>query len=198
MTSESEQLPLAPKAPFIIEEGHVALWKMFLVTGLPRIRSAWFTVLFQALGVDACHEYRSRFDSLDAFVDWLRAPTFKGWCDPSAVCLFPEIAAHEFKGAKVVIIERNPAESRSALQRWSGLPLPHWNVVLENLNLFRRTIEADVLTVQYRNLDRFEVVASVVRHCSGIDLPFPVWREFDLLKIEQHMPKARALWTAAA
>ena len=68
----------------------------FLITGLPRIRSAWFSALFMALGIDTCHEYQTRFASLGAFRRWLHEPSLKGWCDPSAACLHPSFSALEF------------------------------------------------------------------------------------------------------
>lgn len=163
----------------------------FLITGLPRTRSAWFTALFLALGVDACHESAARFDSLETFEAWLRQPGLKGWCDPSAACLVPEFAAKLFDGRPIVIVERHPEESCKSLQQWSGLNLLGFGAITSRYERFK-SLAGDALSVRYEDLDRYTVVREIVKHCTGIELPYDLWRTFDLLKVEQYMQKARA------
>lgn len=165
----------------------------FLVTGLPRMRSAWFATLFNALGVDTVHDYDAMFGSLEVMEGWLHQPGLKGWCDSSAACLHPEFSAREFAGMPVVIVDRDPSESCAAFTRWAQLPI-NMQTSKANLDLFRRLIGPDVLTVQYADLNAYATVAAVVFHCTRLYLSRATWQTFDLLKIEQHMPKARARW----
>jgi hypothetical protein len=167
----------------------------FLITGLPRIRSAWFSALLQSLSVDTCHDYQTRFDSLSALQRWLREPGLKGWCDPSAACLLPEFSAVEFAGHPIVIIDRDEASSRRAFEQWYGEPLPQFDTVVANYEQFKRSV-GSALVVPYAALAHYDTVARTVDFCTGISLPFKTWQAFDLLAIEQHMSKVRALYAA--
>jgi hypothetical protein len=168
----------------------------FLITGLPRIRSAWFSALLQSLSVDTCHDYQTRFDSLSALQRWLHEPALKGWCDPSAACLLPEFSAVEFDGRPIVIIERDEASSRRAFEQWYGEPLPQFDTVVANYEQFKSAVRGSALIVSYTDLEQYPTIAQIVGYCTGISLPFKTWQAFDLLRIEQHMPKVRALYAA--
>lgn len=163
----------------------------FLITGLPRIRSAWLATLLNAAGVETVHDYTAAFGSLSALAAWLRQPGLRGWCDPCAACLHPEFSALEFSGRRVVIVERDPGAACMSMARWAGKPMP-FETARANLATFRGLVDAEVLTVPYASLDDYAAVDSIVRHCTGHVLSPQLWRTFDLLKIEQHMPKARA------
>ena len=52
--------------------------------------------------------------------------------------------------------------------------------------------------VPYADLEQYDTVARIVGYCTGMKLPFKTWRTFDVLKIEQHRPKAGALHAIAA
>lgn len=167
--------------------------RRFLVTGLPRIRSAWLAVLFSTLGVDTCHDFSTRFNTLAELKTWIRSPGLKGWCDPSAACLLADFSMVEFAGYPVVFIERDAADSRASLARWMGATAtPRFDAVAVSANNFKEGIPA--LIVPYADLERYETVACIVRHCTGLRLPLETWRALDLLKIEQHVGKASSLF----
>ena len=90
----------------------------------------------------------------------------------------------------MVIVERNAGDACRAFSMWLGHPIG-FATMQANLKTFQRLIRADVMTVAYADLDSYSTVASIVGHCTGRSLPGELWQTFDLLKIEQHMPKAR-------
>lgn len=145
----------------------------FLITGLPRIRSAWFSAL-----LDCHHDAITTFGSLD------KTPPGIDLCDPSAAVLYPLQALERFD--TFVIIQRPEAESRKSIERWSGIdmPNPFWADCLENYQrLIDGAREKRTLTVDFHNLTDERV--SAVCNFIGKPQTMSKIRRFQSLKIEQ-------------
>ena len=96
-----------------------------------------------------------------------------------------------------MIIDRDAASSRHALERWYGEPLPRFDAVVASVEQFKRAATS-ALVVPYADLEQYATVARIVGYCTGLALPLETWRTLDLLKIEQHRLKAGALHAIAA
>lgn len=168
----------------------------FLITGLPRTRTAWFTALFNAIGVPCIHEWGYGFQySKSAFHHWLGLNGPRGVCDPSMACATEQAETLElFAKCPVVLIERNSIDAQTAFEDWIGQPTPNYGALVRNVMEFRRglkMVKADLFEVRYEQLDDYETIRTIVRHCCGRPLPHNVWRQFDALHIEQHLTKVR-------
>lgn len=150
----------------------------FLITGLPRIRSAWLTALLTAVGADVTHE------SLTG------PPFFGGWCDPTAACVWPEEAAKWIDSRPCVFINRNPLECRVSWEKWAGVELGNWQEICTNVAQF--SLLTSPVVIEYKDLEEYSTVAHIVKYCVGRYLPKYTWRVFNNLKIEQHLAKAQA------
>ena len=167
----------------------------FLVTGLPRIRSAWLTALFCAHGVRCCHDGLVSFGSLASLESVLKRGAIAGLCDPAAACVFPDEAARWFDGSPIVIVDRDPLECRTSVQAWIGQPVD-WSVIQTKHDRFVALIGPRAYRVAYRNLDCEETVRGLFTFC-GVTLDYHLFETFKLLRIEQHLVKAQAQFKAA-
>jgi hypothetical protein len=157
----------------------------FLITGLPRIRSAWFTALLNAHGAPTKHELLPT-EALEQYA---------GRCDPSAACLYPKRALPFYEGHPVVIIERDPACAKGALARWAGIPsedFTNWHSIFANYEYFCAE-SPKALRVHYNALNSYANVSAIVEYTTGRRLDQGLFETFDMLQIEQHVAKARAI-----
>lgn len=155
----------------------------YLLTGLPRIRSAWFAAL---LSTDSVPCYHSPEDPETLTGEF-------GISDPGAACLYPDWASWASDSAPIVIVTRDPADSRKSLERWSGLALPQvgWEAIIESYDAFLDDSSPMTLYVPYGCLDDYAAVAMIHKHLTGRTLSRTRFDIFNGLKIEQHLDKAR-------
>jgi hypothetical protein len=154
----------------------------YLITGLPRIRSAWLSALL----------------SHDDFYCYHEAPTTAmppinpgfpfGLCDPGAACLYPRTALNLFGAHKVVIIDRSARDSRRALEKFAGAPATNWQALEERDEFFCSRVE-DAYFVSFKDLSKFSVVDALHRHVIGRPLNRQRFDLFDGLRIEQDVVK---------
>lgn len=158
---------------------------MFLVTGLPRTRSAWFAALLGAAHAPNPQDYAR----------------LKNVCDPSAACLYPDTALKVWQDAPIVIIERDPVIAGTALSEWAGHPVwgTGWDVILHNYRHFKESARTKSLRVaKFEDLDSYSVVNALVVHVTGEPLSRERFDLFNGIKIEQHLGKAKRAINQAA
>jgi hypothetical protein len=169
--------------------------KRFLITGVPRMRSAWLAALFSGDGVECWHdstphggagELLGRASGSEA--------EFVGICDPCAACVYPREALEFFRGSPIIVIRRKEAESRAGLIRWAGREPSDWDALMRNHAWFIDHIwanrEPKPAWVQYEDLDDYDVVSSMYAVCTdGKRLSANKFELFDSLRIEQHLAK---------
>lgn len=143
----------------------------YLITGLPRMRSAWLAALFEC--------------AHDAAVSGIPDG---GLCDPCAACLYPRKALEYFTGSPIVIVRRDEAESRESFERWVGAGVTQWVAMTENLKWFAQ--HSKHIEVPYADLNDYGKVAAMYHYCTGNDLQKKRFEFFDVLRIEQHKQKA--------
>ena len=157
--------------------------KKFLITGMLRTRSAWFTALLNAHGYYTEHEQIK--------------PTNKdiGVCDPTAALIRPDVSIRNYSGHPIVFVNREASDSFNAWERFSGYSLPESfrDELIGNANKF--ITNSNCIVVQYSDLNKVSTVDSVVYHVTRRHLDLDLWRVFDGLKIEQHKDKAMIRFT---
>lgn len=153
----------------------------FLLTGLPRTRTAWFTALLNAHGFVTKHDRIGR----EPLGDY-------GRCDPCAACIYPNEALTHYYDSPIVVIERNPMHSFSAYMKWSGVPID-WRLVEDNYNWFVTHAKSAVM-VKFNDLNDYDVVNGLVLHLTHKPLSIDLFETFNLLEIDQHKDKAKAAW----
>lgn len=161
----------------------------YLVTGLPRIRSAWLAAVLTRDDAISYHEAPTeQMRPIDGKLPF-------GLFDPGAACLYPNFALKAFDRRKIVIIERDPAISRRALEKFAGSELPYWEAVESRYNQFRR-YAVQPMIVPFKHLAQFDTVDRISKFVTGWPLSRARFDLFDGLRIEQDIVK-RALAEAA-
>lgn len=163
----------------------------FLITGLPRIRSAWLAALFSTDNVRCFHDpvhHGGPDRMMDAFLACQLAHV--GICDPAAACAYPELALRVFHNHPIILIRRDEDDCRAGLENWIGAKLTHWDEILKNYRWFLNHPTRHFMWIRYEDLDNFEVVSQLFLLCTGQKLDIDRFALFNTLKIEQHYEKA--------
>jgi hypothetical protein len=108
-----------------------------------------------------------------------------GLADPGAACLWPTQALEEFTACPIIIVVRDPDESRQSFQNWIGdEPIldEHWNTMVENYERFRR--EAVAYEADYDKLDDTLYVQGIAGRC-GVTRSKEFIDHMQLLHVEQ-------------
>lgn len=160
----------------------------YLITGLPRIRSAWFAALLSNDEFPCYHDILS--------MGTLIKDKAFGLSDPSAACAYPNTALNCIdKNCKVVFISRTHTESKDSLSK--KYPEADWNGIVSRYVFFcdklskKHPIE-NLLMIDFDALNSYETVNKISLFCTGKKLSRKRYRLFDALRIEQHVDKARA------
>lgn len=172
--------------------------KRFLITGLPRMRSAWLAALFSSDRVRCFHDAAQFGLSVPAMLTAVAESDAEvtGLIDPGAAVIYPRLAWELFCESPIFIVRRNQDDARGSFEKFLGMSLPNWDVGLTNyewlingppngLNKFN--------WVDYESLDDFEVVSWMHQTCTGRLLDRHRFDLFNTLKIEQHYSKVMAM-----
>ena len=170
----------------------------FIVTGMPRSRTAWIAALFCAHGVETVHEAPLFFKNVEEVQAWVHSGTEadpRGYVDGLAIVQKPDLVLKHFHNCPMIIIDRPYADVRASWVKWhSPISDEHFNDAVNKVDAFKRTVAGwdNVLTIPYALLDDYASINEVFVHCTGRELKPITWRLFNHLKIELHGEKARA------
>lgn len=150
----------------------------YLLTGHPRVRSAWLAALCSAHGSKCIH---------DAHTYGIDLSTDIGFSDPGLGCRMPEDAFSHCRGA-LVVIER-PGTWRAAFEAAFECPLTDEFVEQCERNL--ATMKG--LATRVYHVDQLaddNVVAEIVETLTGLEPDYGLIEIWQHLQIEQHRAKA--------
>lgn len=163
----------------------------YLITGLPRIRSAWLAAVLCRDDFPVVHEAPPAKMPIK-----LRQPF--GLIDPGAACLYPNLALKAFaKSALIIIIERPAADSRRSLERLIGGPAGNWGALEERYRFFRASAR-NVRAYPFSALDNYSAVSDLYIDCTGYRLSRDRFDLFQTLRVEQDFVKAAKREASAA
>jgi len=151
----------------------------YLITGLPRMRSAW---LSQVLTTDSLPCIHARKDIP------IPLPVSYGLSDPTDVCINPEAALFEFAGKPVVVVLRNPVEAfESSKRRFKDAVTPaSWDFMVNNLSIFtQKRGKHKTLYVNYEDLNKPDTVQALALHVGVLTRISSILR-LQMLNIQQN------------
>lgn len=142
----------------------------FFITGLPRSRTAWLSVVCSMAGAPCTHEGMDGFSDFDAYA--VARPT-RGDADPALLAFVPDILAR-WPEARLVLVARDNRAALASLL--AALPLDQrrqagiaWEGLSHCLSVARDRLRDDprALLVSYESLNQTETLARVLRHVGG-------------------------------
>ena len=151
----------------------------YLVTGLPRMRSAWLAAVLATEEVPCFHE--------DVHEHAKHMPF--GLCDPGAACTYPQRALELWRDRKVVVVVRDEAEARVSFELWAEQKTD-WSVLSDRYQWFFQNVHRPFL-VYYKHLAEYPVMAALYEQVTGQKLSRTRWHLFEGLNVQQHKPTAR-------
>lgn len=157
----------------------------YLILARPRSRTGWLSALL--FGDVPCYH-----DELHRLSDLVEARSPFGMSAPSMPMMDLDYVAEIYREAPIVVIDRPIEESFLALERFVGATLPEGSRErYETLfqALLDRLPRSKMLSIPCGELELYETVDRVHRHCLGRGLCREKFRAFNLLRIEQHLPK---------
>ena len=171
---------------------HSVMTRRYLITGLPRCRSAWLAAFLTAHGSPCAHEAAISLGRSATLQDVFDAG-FEGLCDPGAPLRYRATLEDAMRGCPTVLIRRDARMARASFECWLGQPLPDagWAMVESSLAWFEETFSPKVF--DFHQLDDERMMEELVWHVLRAPLDHRLFRLFDTLKIEQHKNKAHAM-----
>jgi len=160
---------------------------MYLITGLPRIRSAWLAALF----------HTDQQPCLHAPGELPPRSSNYGIADPGIACITPSHAA-EF--SRIAVIERPSKDSKKSLERWVGAKAKNWERIDSAYEEFLEMVHilgTPHIKVPFAQLDDYNTVRGLHWFLTRRDLARIRFDNFSTLNIQQHLPKARAAYKDA-
>lgn len=155
----------------------------YLISGMPRCRSAWLTAVLRAHGSRAYHDIYARGFDLNG--DY-------GVVDPAIALFTPNEALDtDPTVTKFCLYADDLTDRIDALAKASDTHITDIArlVWAENFCQYRRHVPG----IHVDDLDDDERVGEIVKACTRQAPSSDIISTFQLLKIEEHMPKARLL-----
>lgn len=155
----------------------------YLILARPRSRTGWLTALLFG-DIPCYHDEIGRLDILCSGGPF-------GFASPSIALMSHAEVFDVFADCPVVVVDRPAAEAYPAFERFLGFEvgcglLERRFTSLRDLLPARRQ-----MTVPYASLDEYETVNRIHQHCLGRSLDRNRFHAFNLLRIEQHVPKVK-------
>lgn len=143
--------------------------KPFFITGLPRSRTAWLSVVF-TIGDSFCFHEALRFtrNGTEMLAMFKQTGAKHVGNSDSLLPFFYNDIARYFPDAPIVIIERDPKEVFESLERVFGVKS---QLIIDETLVRLESIRHDALIVDYSDLDNEPVLRKMWAHCLG-DVPF--------------------------
>lgn len=167
--------------------------KFFVITGLPRTRTAWMAALMSGERSICFHEPKNIFGSWNAFFAYATTLDYEyiGISD-SSVTIDPLFDWSIFQMAKIVMIDRNPEDvidSYSNVMDFSHTEAADLVLrVYDGLN--QLVAKHEVMHVGYDALESIATVAAIWDYClPGIRIPEEKIKQMQYLRVEQHIEK---------
>lgn len=168
---------------------------LFFLTGLPRVRSAWLSVLLSDGDNSLCLHDALKNNTPKSLVHYLRESDRKHAGDAdSSLLLHVEEVVRLCPDAAWVLVHRDPIDSLDSYwkhfgTRYPGAPQTYEGVVecfgIAN-KLFKRArlILPKALHVNFSDLDDVNTVRKVWAHCiPGVEFPFERWAQLDGMRV---------------
>lgn len=139
----------------------------FLVTGLPRSRTAWLSAFLTSGGAYCKHE--GLLEGVDSLVKWLNRSELHGDSDSGLPLVWDQVIPRLESEPKIVVILRDREEVAESLSKyWEGIDfLRGLDPVdlLNDLSVELEKIKKDALLIQYKDLENIDALRRVWEFC---------------------------------
>jgi hypothetical protein len=152
----------------------------FLITGLPRMRSAWLAALFSCKHVAMYHDVNFHGGLVSALSHGTK-DTIVGISDPSAASVWPREALHHFERDPIVYIERDDWR-QAAKAEYPAAPDAWCDLSEKNALWFKPHAG---MVIPFESLDDYSIVESIYWYCTGKKLRRQKFDLFRYLKVSQ-------------
>lgn len=155
----------------------------YLISGMPRCRTAWLTAVLRAHGSKAYHDAYARGYALDG--DY-------GVVDPAVALYTPNEGLYTDPATpKFCIFADSLADRLTALEVNAGIKFSKaaFDVFSQNFDHYKQY----AIGVHVDDLEDNDIVGEIVRICTNKAPSSDTISTFQLLKVEEHMSKAKAL-----
>lgn len=165
--------------------------KYFIITGLPRSRTAWLAALFCNGNVICFHEPVNNFSSLKEMKEFLDTLPYEyvGISD-SSIGFYEKFYTDNFKDAPIVVIDRIEEEAKIDLAYFLDISIDKANELIRKLDSGLEDIKQRAKIFNFRELNNNDVVEQVWNALIP-SIPFDKLRceLFQTLMIQQHKEK---------
>jgi len=167
--------------------------KYFFITGLPRSRTAWLSVLLTQGNSFCFHELpvgRNMVDTIAQKMGEVDYPCV-GVSEPSLLVCWRELQKR-FPHARWVVVDRAPKESLEAFRKAMPFEIPDINVFVHEKPKLIAELNRNynIFSVDYNGLSNFDTCSQLVRFCTEGKLDCQRWAVLDELNITQDVEKA--------
>ncbi len=166
----------------------------FLITGLPRSRTAWLAAILSTEKILCWHEPINKFGSVGAvkaMLDNLEGYQAIGISD-SSVGLEADFYMAYFYEYPIVIINRKESEVITSLSKFLGIDKKQSIKIVDTISegLERMRKVRAVMEIDYNDLNDSTIVEGIWNYCTN-EMPFDFFRceLFQNLLINQHAAK---------
>lgn len=161
----------------------------FFITGLPRSRTAWLSVLLSDQDSFCYHELLSNCQGISEFHKKLSNPFFnKVGNSDSGLSLYWDKIKNYYKNCPLILIYRNEQESLDSLKNSLKLSQEQAEFVIEYTSEKLKTLDP-TLTVYYEDLDNYEICNDIFKHIINKNLKYEKWEALNKLNITVELPK---------
>ncbi len=151
----------------------------YLISGVPRTRTAWLCALMNAHGSLCYHDAIT--NNLDLTLD-------AGLADPTMACLFPVEALRLLRGNPAICIRR--IDWREAFEAWAGVEFTDRQA--DQWEQHCQIFAGGSISVMLSELEDDHVVKEIIETCApNLNASLGLIQIFQGLKIEQHLEKAQ-------
>ena len=165
----------------------------FIITGLPRSRTAWMSAYMCSNNVMCLHEPCNDFPSLEEMklmVD--RLPYEYAGISDSSIGIHPFFYIKNFKDCPVVFIKRDKEEVLNSFLKISGLRIDKAEKIINMIEhgIYEIKNAFNVFEVDYNDLDKEETMRRIFDYCTPT-IPFDKYKLklFKNIYVSQHAAK---------
>src|ERR1700733_452815 len=165
--------------------------KYFIITGLPRSRTAWLAGLFSTGNVICFHEPINNFSSLKEMKDYLDSLPYEyvGISD-SSIGYYEEFYTDNFSDAPIVVIDREEAVVIFDLADFLNIKIKQSRELINKVNIGLKKIKNRASVFNFESLNDSGVIG-IIWNILIPTIPFDKLRceLFQTLMIQQHKEK---------
>lgn len=156
----------------------------FLITGLPRSRTAWLSCLFTHGRVYCHHDATGKFPEVSSLAADLMGPGFRGASDSGIIPVFDKLF-ELLNHPPCLFVRRNCREAAADLSECTVMPyvqcLRVCKILDKKMDECIELAGSMAMVVDFGHFDLIEVAEAYWSHLTGMPLPEDHWRRMQTM-----------------